>query len=38
MPFQYPTRYQLVINLKTARQLGITVPQAILGRADRVIE
>lgn len=38
MPFVYPTRYELVINLKTAKQLGITVPPSILGRADRLIE
>jgi putative tryptophan/tyrosine transport system substrate-binding protein len=38
MPFQYPTRYEFVINLKTAKQLGIAVPQSILVRADRVIE
>lgn len=38
MPFQYPTRYEFVINLKTAKQLGIAVPQSTLVRADRVIE
>ena len=38
MAFQYPTRYELVINLKTAKQLGITVPHSIITRADRVIE
>ena len=38
LPFEYPTRYQLTINLKTANVLGIKLPQAVLLRADRLIE
>jgi putative ABC transport system substrate-binding protein len=38
LPVQFPVKYEMAVNLKTAKALGLTVPQSMLLRADEVIE
>jgi len=38
LPIEQPTQFELAINIRTVKKLGLTIPQSLLGRADRIIE